>query len=65
MNSKCIAKIKKVLVGGLRYDPVEDKMENFNFVCIVTNDSIGKTLSVTDKKVQFIIPFEPLEKYLR
>lgn len=33
--------------------------------CIITNDEIGKTLSINDGNVQFTIPFEPLERYLK
>lgn len=35
------------------------------FDCIITNDEIGKTLSINDGNVQFPIPFEPLERYLK
>lgn len=35
------------------------------FDCIITNDEIGKTLSINDGNVQFTIPFEPLERYLK
>lgn len=33
--------------------------------CIITNDERGKTLSICDGKTQFIIPFEPIERYLK
>ena len=33
--------------------------------CIITNDEHGKTLSINDGNVQFTIPFEPLERYLK
>lgn len=35
------------------------------FDCIITNDEIGKTLSINDGNVQFTIPFEPLERFLK
>lgn len=35
------------------------------FDCIITNDEIGKTLSINDGNVQFTIPFEPIERYLK
>lgn len=35
------------------------------FDCIITNDEIGKTLSINDGNVQFIIPFEPIESFLK
>lgn len=36
-----------------------------NFVCIITNDEHGKTLSINNGKIQFTIPFEPIEQYLK
>jgi hypothetical protein len=41
-----------------------DKFFMAEIDCIVTNDEIGKTLSLYYGDVQFTIPFEPLEKYL-
>ena len=35
------------------------------FDCIITNDEIGKTLSINDGNVQFTIPFESIEKFLK
>ena len=35
------------------------------FDCIITNDEIGKTLSINDGNVQFTIPFEPIERFLK
>ena len=32
---------------------------------IITNDSIGKSISIHDGEKMFTIPFEPIEKYLR
>lgn len=33
--------------------------------CIITNDEIGKTLSVGNEQIMFTIPFETIEKYLK
>ena len=33
--------------------------------CIVTNDEIGKTLSIGNEKIMFTIPFEAVEEYLK
>lgn len=33
--------------------------------CIITNDESGKTLSIGDGNVQFTIPFETVERYLK
>ena len=35
------------------------------FDCIITNDEIGKALSINDGNMQFTIPFEPIERYLK
>ena len=35
-----------------------------NFDCCVTNDEVGKTLSIVVGECMVTIPFEPLEKYL-
>ena len=60
---KC--KNKEVLVAGIKYDDTKRKIEKTNFRCIITNDNIGKTLSIDDGKVQYTIPFEKLEGYLK
>lgn len=33
--------------------------------CIITNDKIGKTLSIVVGEGMFTIPFESIEKYLK
>jgi hypothetical protein len=33
--------------------------------CIITNDRLGKTLTVGNDDVMFCIPFEPIEKYFK
>lgn len=35
------------------------------FECIITNDEKGKTLSINNGEIQFTIPFEPIERYLK
>ncbi len=35
------------------------------FDCLITNDENRKTLSISDGMVQFTIPFEPIERYLK
>ena len=32
---------------------------------IITNDEIGKTISIGNGETQFTIPFEPIERYLK
>lgn len=57
----------RLIVRGIRYDG-NDNMEAkvVHFTCYATNDSKGgRTLSINDGKVQFTVPFEPLDKFLR
>jgi hypothetical protein len=58
-------KNKEVLVYGIRFDDAKGEVSRTKFRCIVTNDKMGKTLSMDDGKVQYSIPFEPLENYLK
>ena len=44
------------LVGGMKFEELN---------VIVTNDEIGKSISIGNGIVQFTIPFEPIEKYLK
>ena len=56
-------KNKKINVSGLMNN--ERGVCVRRFECIITNDERGKTLSINDGKIQFTIPFEPIEKYLK
>ena len=64
-------KNKEILIKGLRanYEGIPENemppVETIQLRCIVTNDKIGKTLSICDGERQFILPFEPLQKDLR
>lgn len=40
--------------------PVHTKLD-----VIITNDSIGKSISINNGDMQFTIPFEPIEQYLK
>ena len=35
------------------------------FDVIITNDELGRTISINNGSIQFTIPFEPIEKYLK
>lgn len=48
--------VQHVAVGGFKVDEL---------TAIITNDENGKTLSINNGIVQFTIPFEPIEKYLK
>lgn len=56
---------KKIVILGMQQNSEKEKPFINLFNCIVTNDEKGKTLSINNGKIQFSIPFEPLEKYLR
>lgn len=61
---KCKNKI--IPVAGIRYDGnAKYKFDKVTFEAIITNDERGKTLSINDGKIQFTIPFEPLQEYLK
>lgn len=49
------------VVGGVT---TPHKVVIANIDCIVTNDEIGKTLSLSFGDMQLTVPFEPLEEYL-
>ena len=49
---------KSIYVDGLIYSPGNAGMKEFNVM--VSNDTIGKTLSINDGVTQFTIPFEPV-----
>ena len=58
-------KNKKVNVMGLEYNGFNDMMCKKELEVIVTNDDIGKSISINNGKIQFTIPFECVEKYLK
>lgn len=49
---------KSIYVDGIVYGPSNAGMMKFNVM--VSNDKIGKTLSINDGVTQFTIPFEPV-----
>lgn len=59
---KC--KNKEVRVSGFCYNDVTDMIQPTMLRCIITNDEIGKTLSIDNGIQQFTIPVEPIMKYL-
>ena len=54
--------MKRIEVKGFHYNERLQIIKPENFVVRVSNDSIGKTLSIENGTIQFIIPFEPVEK---
>ena len=57
-------KNKWVTVNGFYHIDGTRAIEK-NFNCCVTNDEIGKTLSIVIGACMVTIPFEQLEQYLR
>lgn len=57
----------EIKVGGTRFRKVGNQMRfaPLKFNVLISNDDIGKTISINDGETQFTIPFEPLEKYLK
>ena len=62
MEKKKIKNLHVRVSGGVN---VSSFLAPKMFDCIITNDEIGKTLSINDGNVQFTIPFEPIERYLK
>jgi hypothetical protein len=58
---KIVNKLTKV--NGLKSTPVGNKVSEL--AVRITNDNIGKTISISDGTTQFTIPFEPIEEYLK
>ena len=56
---------KRIAVQGAVFYAGTGVMEHEKLECIITNDKHGKTLSINDGIVQFTIPFEPIERYLK
>ena len=57
-------KNKWVSVKGL-YKTSKGTMFPTTVNCIITNDEVGKTLSVGNEQIMFTIPFEAIEEYLK
>lgn len=57
--------MKQIEVRGIVSGP--DATEPFDRILgvIISNDEIGRTISITDGDKMFSIPFEPLERYLK
>ena len=54
---------KMLEVVGLEATMVETKAKPL--AVRISNGNIGKTISITNGIIQFTIPFEPLEPYLK
>lgn len=54
-----------VVKGGITKNNSMFPIMNQELLCIVTNDRIGKTLSIGNEEMMFTIPFEAVEEYLK
>lgn len=54
---------KMLEVVGLEATMIETRQKPL--AVRISNDNIGKTISITNGIIQFTIPFEPLEPYLK
>lgn len=57
-------KNKWVSVKGL-YQKANGAIIPTTVNCIITNDEVGKTLSVGNEQIMFTIPFEAIEQHLK
>lgn len=55
---------KQIKVRGITLWPNGDTLPD-ELECIITNDEKGKTISINNGVLQFTIPFEPIERYLK
>ena len=62
---KCYNKSVKVAGEETVITPSTIRITNKMFECLITNDDVGKTLSINNGEIEFLIPFEPIEKYLK
>ena len=54
--------MKALQVVGLETTKIEVNEKALNVM--ITNDRLGKTISINNGIIQFTIPFEPLEPFL-
>lgn len=55
---------KRIAVSGITLYPNGDALPD-ELECIITNDEKGKTISINNGVLQFTIPFEPIDRYLK
>lgn len=65
MKSNKNAKSKHVTVRGSIAGIGTPLLTPCDLECIITNDELGKTLSINNGIIQFSIPIEPIEQYLK
>lgn len=58
-------KNKRVMVNGIEHSIMSVRPKEKPLYITITNDRIGKTLSIANENLQFTIPFEPIEDFLK
>lgn len=56
-------KNKEFVVQGMQNSPIGSSFKDLHV--IITNDHLGKTLSVDNGTIQFTIPMDDIAKYLK
>ena len=56
---------KKLTVEGLIYDDDRQIIKKTDMVVLITNDELGKTLSINDGHIQYTVPAEKIAEYLK
>ncbi len=59
IKNKCV-KVRDIITGISSQLCAQQE-----FDCLITNDETGKTLSISNGIMQFTIPFEPIERFLK
>lgn len=56
-------KNKEFVVQGMQNSPIGSSFKDLHV--IITNDRLGKTLSIDNGTIQFTIPMDDIAKYLK
>lgn len=65
MSNKIKKEIKNKWVSVKGLILRKNYMKESIISCIITNDRIGKSLTIGNDEIMFEIPFEKIEEYLR
>ena len=65
MSNKIKKEIKNKWVSVKGLILRKNYMKESNVTCIITNDRIGKSLTIGNDEIMFRIPFEKIEDYLK
>ena len=65
MSNKIKKEIKNKWVSVKGLILRKNCMKEANVSCIITNDRLGKSLTIGNDEIMFEIPFEKIEDYLK